>query len=183
VGTGIRTLKYRSMDCREFQENHFAFVDDTMPGIELVRMQMHLGECESCARHDATIRRSLMLFRSLPSIEPSADFSERFEKRLLEAKIADREAVHTGRTRRFAAAVTITSAVMLTYIGVSLRQVDTPQDISLPPVVATAAEPSSVAIAPAPEMVASVPAGLQMWTAALFAEQTPVHFASFESAH
>ena len=46
MGTGTRTLKPAYMDCREFHEQHFAFVDDTLPGIELVGMQMHLTECE-----------------------------------------------------------------------------------------------------------------------------------------
>lgn len=169
------------MDCREFREKHFAFVDDIMPGIELVGMQMHLTECECCARHDATIRRSLMLFRSLPLIEPSPDFSVRLEQKLCEARIADAAAAQGGRTRRLAAAVTITSAVMLAYIGISLRQVDAPQDIVFPPVVATASDPAAATIsAPAPEMIASVPAGLPMWTAAFFAEQSQAHFASME---
>ena len=168
------------MDCREFRENHLAFVDDTLPGIELVGMQMHLTECEPCARHDAIVRRSLMLFRNLPAVELSPDFSVRLQQRLHEVKIADQMAAHSGRTRKFAAAVGITSVVMLGYIGASLRRVDYPQDIVLPPVVAIAVEPGSVMSSPAPEMVASVPAGLPIWTAALYAEQAPVHFASIE---
>ncbi len=166
------------MDCRDFQDKHFAFVDDTLPGIELVRMQMHISECAVCARQDTMVRRSLMLFRSLQPIEPSADFSERLECRLREAKAADATAV-SGNSRVFAAAVAMTSVVMLGYIGVSLRQVDTQHDIMMPPVVATlpesAAEPT---ISPAPAMVASVPAGLPIWTAALFAEQAQAHFVS-----
>jgi hypothetical protein len=70
---------------------------------------------------------------------------------------------------------------MLGYIGVSLRQVDYPQDIVLAPVVAMASQNGDSQLSgPAPEMVASVPAGLPMWTAALFAEQVPVHFASLD---
>lgn len=168
------------MDCREFRENHLAFVDDTLPGIGLVGMQMHLNECDGCARQDAIVRRSLMLLRNLPAVELSADFSVRLQQRLYEAKMADQAAAHSGRTRRFAAAVGLTSAVMLGYIGVSLRRVDYPQDITLPPVVATAVAPGAVMSSPAPEMVASVPAGLPIWTAALFAEQAPVHFASID---
>lgn len=166
------------MDCREFQKKHFAFVDDTLPGIELVRMQMHIGDCATCARRDATIRRSLMLFRSLSPIEPSAGFSERLECRLREAKAAD-AAAGSGRSRAFAAAVAMTSVVMLGYIGVSLRHVDTQQDITLPPVFATLPESATEAvISPAPAVVASVPAGLPIWTAALFAEQAQAHFVS-----
>jgi anti-sigma factor RsiW len=170
------------MDCREFHEHHLCYVDDTLPGVELVRMQMHLTECPECARHDATIRRSLMLFRSLPRIEPSPDFSQNLERKLREAKLAETAAVRTGRTRRLGTAVTVSSALMLAYIGFSLRQVDTPQDIVLPPVVAlaTSIDAQAASSSPAPEMIAAVPAGLPLWTAALFAEQTPVHFVSNE---
>jgi hypothetical protein len=35
---------------------------------------------------------------------------------------------------------------------------------------------------PAPEMVAALPAGLPIWTAAILAEHSPVHFASLELA-
>lgn len=170
------------MDCREFREQHLSYVDDTLPGIELVRMQMHLTECPDCEKHDATIRRSLMLFRSLPSIEPSPDFSRKLETKLREAKITDAAAMKAGRTRRLGAAVTLSSALMLAYIGVSLRQVDTPQDIILPPVVALATngDAQMASSSPAEEMIAAVPVGLPLWTAALFAEQTPVHFASIE---
>ena len=170
------------MDCREFRDQHLPFVDDTLPGVELVRMQMHLNECEECARHDATIRRSLMLFRNLPRIEPSSDFSERLEIKLREAKLADAAAASGTRSRRFAAAVTVTSAVMLGYIGISLRSVDTPQDLVLPPVVAFASISDASSTGPGPEMIAAVSAGLPIWSAALFAEQTTARFASIELA-
>ena len=170
------------MDCREFHEQHLSFVDDTLPGVELVRMQMHLTECEGCARHDATIRRSLMLFRNLPRIEPSPDFSKSLERKLHEARLADTAAAKSSRTRKLGAAVTFSSAVMLAYIGFSLRQVDAPQDLVLPPVVALAPSPDMNSAGPAPEMVAAVPLGLPLWTAAFYAEQTPVHFASIELA-
>lgn len=122
----------------------------------------------------------MMLFRSLPRIEPSPDFLQKLERKLREAKIADANAMNAVRTRRLGAAVTLSSALMLAYIGFSLRQVDTPQDIVLPPVVALATnvDAQSPGSGPAPEMIAAVPAGLPLWTAALFAEQTPVHFVS-----
>jgi hypothetical protein len=169
------------MDCRDFREQHLSFVDDTLAGVELVRMQMHLTECDDCARLDATIRRSLMLFRNLPRIEPSPDFSRKLEMKLREVKLADAaSAASTGRNLRLRAGVSIASAVMLTYIGIALRQVDTPQDIVLPPVVAIATTSETLPAGPAPEMIAAVPAGLPIWTAALFAEQTSAHFASIE---
>lgn len=166
------------MDCREFHDRHFAFVDDTLSGIELVGMQRHIAECRSCASHDALIRRSLLLFRNLPRIEPSPEFSRRLNVRLREIKEADDfPAYH--QSKKFAAAVAVTSLVMLGYIGMSLRDVDTPRDIIFPPVVASIPEPEiSPITTPAPALVASVPAGLPIWTAALYAELVPVHFAS-----
>jgi hypothetical protein len=169
------------MDCRQFLENHCAFVDDTLPGIELVGMQMHLTECEQCANHDAIVRRSLMLFRNLPRIEPSQDFGRRLEEKLRKAKLAD-AAAQSGKNHRLAATLAITSAAMLGYIGFSLRQVDTARDIVFPPVVAFAPLTSTPMTSPAPEMVAAISAGVPIWTAALLAEQTPVHFASLEMA-
>jgi hypothetical protein len=183
AGTGIRTLKTCKMDCREFHDKHLAFVDDTLAGIELVGMQMHLAECESCSRHDATIRRSLMLFRSLPAIEPSSDFSARLEEKLKAVRLADAASHHSGPSRRAAGTVmAVSSMLMLTYIGLSLQRVDTPQDIILAPVVAVAEMPVDPAGASAAEIVASVSAGVPIWTAALFAEQTPAHFASIQLA-
>jgi hypothetical protein len=166
------------MDCREFHDKHFAFVDDTLSGIELVGMQRHIAECRPCANHDALIRRSLLLFRNLPRIEPSPGFSSRLNARLREIKEADAfPAFHQSRT--FAAAIAVTSLLMLGYIGVSLRDVDTPRDIIFPPVVASIPEPETSPITtPAPALVTSVPAGLPIWTAALYAELAPVHFAS-----
>jgi len=166
------------MDCREFCDQHVAFVDDTLAGIELVRMQRHIAECENCARQDAKIRRSLLLFRNLPSIEPSADFTHRLEVRLRECHNEQLE--HTQRNLRFGAiAATLASAIMLGYIGTTLYgHASAPRDLVMPPVVATIPEPEFTPITTsAPAIVTSVSAGLSIWPAALFAEQVPVRFA------
>ncbi len=166
------------MDCREFCDQHLAFVDDTLAGIELVRMQRHIAECESCAKHDAKIRRALLLFRNLPSIEPSADFSQRLEARLKECS-GDHFEIAQRNLRRGAVAATLASAVMLGYIGTTLfHHSDAPRDLVMPPVVATVPEPELTPITTStPAIVASVSAGLTIWPVALFAEQVPVRFA------
>jgi hypothetical protein len=166
------------MDCREFNDQHLAFVDDTLAGIELVRMQLHLAECRSCAKQDAKVRRALLLFRNLPSIEPSADFSERLEARL-KATENDNLFLTTQRNlRRSAIAATIASAMMLGYIGTTLYSA-TPRDLVMPPVVATLPEPDFAPITvSAPAIVTSVSAGLTLWPAAVFAEQVPIRFAN-----
>ena len=167
------------MDCREFCEQHVAFVDDTLAGIELVRMQRHIAECESCAKHDARIRRALLLFRNLPSIEPSAEFGQRLEARLRDCH-SEHLLVTTQRNlRRGAIAASIASAVMLGYIGTTLyHHSDPPRDIVMAPVVASTPEPEITSIATStPAIVTSVSAGLGIWPVALFAEQAPVRFA------
>jgi anti-sigma factor RsiW len=166
------------MDCRQFCDQHLAFVDDTLAGIELVRMQRHLAECEGCARQDAKIRRALLLFRNLPSIELSADFSQRLEARLRDCEYDNLFIATQRNLRRGAIAATVASAMMLGYIGTTLYHSDAPRDLLMPPVVATIPEPDLTPITTStPAIVASVSAGLTIWPAAMFAEQVPVRFA------
>jgi hypothetical protein len=167
------------MDCREFFDKHVAFVDDTLPGIELVRMQTHIAECDICAKQDAKVRRALLLFRNLPSIEPSADFSERLEARLRrECEGEDMFASTQRNLRRGAIAATLASAAMLGYIATTLSHANSSQDLVMPPVVATLPEPELTPITTStPAIVTSVSAGLTIWPAAVFAEQVPVRFA------
>jgi hypothetical protein len=70
------------MDCWTFRENHAQFVDGLVVDQELATMQRHVVECVACAAHDATIRRALLLFRNMPSIEPSPEFAGRLQARL-----------------------------------------------------------------------------------------------------
>src|SRR5262249_1901135 len=70
------------MDCRGFRSKHVAFVDDFLSGEEVVAMQRHLLECEQCSAHDTKIRRALLLFRNLPTVEPSSDFYSRLNARI-----------------------------------------------------------------------------------------------------
>lgn len=168
------------MDCREFSEKHLAFVDDTLAGIELVRIQRHIAECESCARQDAKVRRALLLFRNLPAIEPSEGFADRLEARLHEAREEEILLASTRRNlTRGAVTATIASIAMLAYIGSTLYQTEMPRDLIMAPVVATATEPELTPITTStPAIVASAPAGLSIWPVALFAEEAPVRFAN-----
>ncbi|MDQ3673603.1 MAG: zf-HC2 domain-containing protein [Gemmatimonadota bacterium] len=171
------------MDCREFSEKHLAFVDDTLAGIELVRMQRHTAECEPCAKHDAKVRRALLLFRNLPSIEPSTGFSDRLEARLQEAHQNDLllETTRLNLKRGVLAATfaTVASAFMLAYIGNTLYQTEVARDVVMPPVIALATEPDPTTpfTTSTPAIVASASAGLFIWPVALFAEEVPVRFA------
>jgi anti-sigma factor RsiW len=163
------------MNCREFNENHVAFVDDTLSGVELIEMQRHIAECERCARLNSNVRRALVVAWNLPRIEPSADFAERLQARL-RASILESGAPKQIR-RRVGVAVSLATAAMLGYIALTLYKVDSTRDLVLAPVVATVPESEMTLItAPPPAIVTSAPAGLSMWPAALLAEQAQVHF-------
>jgi hypothetical protein len=141
-------------------------------------MQRHLAECESCAKHDAKIRRALLLFRNLPSIELSPDFSQRLEARLRDCHSDHLLAVTQRNLRRGAIAATLASAVMLGYIGTTLYHTDAPRDLVMAPVIANIPEPELTPFTTStPAIVTSVSAGLGIWPVALFAEQAPVRFA------
>ncbi len=167
------------MDCRQFKKNHCAFTDDTLAGVELVGMQRHIAECEQCARLDWSVRRSLMVFRNLPSIQPSYDFEERLQEKIRCSVSA--QAV-TQRSFRLAGTVAaVFGAAMLGYIAAVLPSSEMPQDVVMAPVIATVPDFDVPAVSAAgPAIVASVSAGLPIWTAALYAEQAPQHFAQPE---
>jgi hypothetical protein len=176
------------MDCREFRRNHVAFVDDLLPGIDLVRMQRHVLECESCSRHDTMVRRALLVVRNVPRIEPSADFSERLHTRIraLNAAGIGREDVHAHARAglgTFAAVATGVMAAGLLTFAVFGHSGAMSRDVVLPPVVASM--PADVVDGlpypiPAPAMVASASTGIALWPAVMAAEQAPLHFANAE---
>ena len=182
------------MNCREFRHKHDAYVDDTLSGVDIEAMGRHLRLCESCAALDTRIRRSLLLARNLPTIEPSAAFSERLQLRLaheraLQAR-APQDARHdpiamatrhraplfTGAYVALAAGIAMAAGLMLT---VSLTRGEE-EAIRLAPVVATLPEPEPTLLA-TPAMVASMPAGMPVWPAVFVAQQAPWHLASVAS--
>jgi len=197
------------MRCAEFRDLHCAYVDDTLAGVELVRMQRHLAECSACAAMDARVRRSLMAIHALPLIEPSAEFTRRLDARLAECR-AQRNLPPTGASFRTVAAVgALASLAMLAYMGEALHapaQQGQGRDIVLPPVFAAApvhhhaasdVMPVSLAAATAapaptrtldtgataaPAIVASVAAGVPIWPVGLLTEQGTAHLASFTDA-
>lgn len=175
------------MRCSEFRDLHCAFIDDTLAGVELVRMQRHIAECPPCAAHDARVRRSLMVLRSLPPIEPSPDFGARLDRRLRECQGETPCPAVSFRT--VASIGLVASAAMLMYMGESLRMAtpqERAQDIVLPPVIAMATPPAPVdepavdsSSNTAGVIVASVGAGVPVWPVAALIEQPSLQLASY----
>ena len=168
------------MDCRGFRSKHVAFVDDVLPGEDVVAMRQHLLECERCAAQDAKIRRSLLLFRNLPAVEPSSDFYARLSARIESERGAARP---TFANRGPGIGTFLSVAASLVTIGYlaasSLNWTARRGDVVLAPVVATA--PAS--LPPTVEsqaLVASVSAGIPVWPMVYFAEQAPMRFAQVQ---
>ncbi|MEO8946492.1 MAG: zf-HC2 domain-containing protein [Gemmatimonadaceae bacterium] len=167
------------MRCSEFRDLHCSFVDDTLAGVELVRMQRHIAECAECAQLDIDVRRSIMLVHSLPTIEPSADFSFRLDERLRDCRLHQASGSN-GRFRIVAAFGAIASLIMMGYVAETMRVADQKQpDIVMPPAVAVAAPPDTT---PAPSIVASVSTGMPIWPAALLVEQSGLQTVSYTQA-
>lgn len=176
------------MDCREFRNEHLAYLDDTLPGNVMSEAQQHLMGCDACAAHDRLVRRSLMLVRNLPELEPSAAFGERLQARLAACKTAPASfeleedeaflspAAPRARWRRrelwlsVAAGVAIVSTASF---GGANGQVVEPE---LPPVFAAAPLPPPPLVPEfSPAMLQAMSTGNPMWSMVQLLDEMPAH--------
>jgi hypothetical protein len=178
------------MDCRQFREKHVAFVDDVLPAIDMRAMFQHRAVCPRCSRHDTAIRRSLLLVRNLPPIEPSPDFIARLNARLDQLGPASRVDIVAPRpqlqtaTTAAAFAALAAGVVVVAYMALETSHYFA-RPMTEPTVAAGAPAPASLPLiepGPAPSanaaFVASVPTGIPLWPAVLMAGQAPMHFAT-----
>lgn len=166
------------MDCKEFLDKHSLYVDLMCSALEENEMREHARRCAKCSRHDMLVRRSLLLVRNLPTIEPSVGFRERLNERLRSsAPVETRRIRYRPRLRHYAV------AAGLAFLGVLAATVRTrPTDpVRLAPVVATLpdVEPSH---AGTPAFVATIPNGMSVWPAIMVASQAQMHFVAAELA-
>jgi len=168
------------MDCRAFRRRHLAFVDDTLPGVDIGQMQAHIIACARCAQMDLAVRRSLLVVRNhLSPIEPSSDFSERLSARL------ERERQNlTGAGALFGSTSWVGFAAMcggVITIGVLAIAMGEPPAAAmaarLPAVVLEATPASMWQHDPVPDatpaFVATVSTGMAILPALLLAEEVP----------
>jgi hypothetical protein len=166
------------MDCRAFRKNHVAFVDDLLPGIDMVSMECHLSECAPCARHDMLVRRSLLLFRNVPSIQPSADFAARLDARLRDCRALERMPHVAPASGSWSMISVAAGALVAGYLALTVPEWIAPaSDVELAPAVAYEPPPRTPPLAN-PAVLASVSTGIPLWSAMLLAEQAPAHFAA-----
>ena len=169
------------MDCRQFLENHSSYVDLRCSAIEEREFQQHLADCQRCARHDTAVRRSLLLVKSLPTIQPSPDFRARLDARLRSVQpemSAPRFRPSLFRLPLSAFAAVAAGLVIVAALAATMRGDDV---IRMAPVVATLpeSEPSQTMT---PALVATVPTGMSVWPAIMAASQASVHFVAAELA-
>ncbi|HYW31012.1 MAG TPA: zf-HC2 domain-containing protein [Gemmatimonas sp.] len=173
------------MDCRNFRRHHLAYLDDTLSGDQTSEAQRHLLSCDGCAAHDTLVRRSLMMARSLPAIEPTADFQRRLRDRL--AACRDEPMPQASRktlgmpvfevsrpiARTFAAVAAGTALGLIAWNGFSSP--DDAELIAMQPVVAS--EPAlrgNPYITPA--LMQAMSTGNPVWPATMLLEDAPSSF-------
>jgi anti-sigma factor RsiW len=168
------------MDCRTFAKRHAAFIDDTLPGVEMAAVREHLSECARCARRDADVRRALLVLKNLPPIEVSEEFQDQLRARLsAEASAPPARARADGGLMKWAAA----AALLIAIVGVRTW----PEAVSrktaptrLPPVFASLPATVDGAEESMPAYMASMSTGIPMWPALMLAEEGPLRFAASE---
>ena len=169
------------MDCREFRDKHASYVDLMCSALEENEMREHARRCPKCSRHDTVVRRSLLLVRNLPVIEPSAHFRERLDARLRASTVSLGVSSHPVRPSYRTFAVLAAGVAFVTYLAADmLLRVPTP--LRMAPVVATLPE-LEASQKGTPTFVATVPTGMSIWPAIMVASQAQMHFVAAELAN
>lgn len=185
------------MHCKRFRSQHLAYLDDTLPGDEMAAAQHHVMQCDGCAAHDTLVRRSLMLARSMPTLEPSADFQARLRVRLAECRNDSREernsiasrpgllyapqsmASRRGRgpnltSRRSRVVMAVAASAMLgAFVWQGWADGSETPELSMQPLSASyPALPTPVSYI-TPELMQAMATGNPVWPAAMLVEDAP----------
>lgn len=168
------------MDCREFLDKHSLYVDLMCSALEENEMREHVRRCPKCSRHDTVVRRSLLLVRNLPVIEPSPGFQARLDARIRAstASLVASSGPIRPSLRTFAALAA--GVVFVAYLAADMLM-RTSGPMRMAPVVATLPELESSQMA-TPTFVATVPTGMSVWPAIMVASQAQMHFVAAELA-
>ena len=165
------------MNCREFRRKHVGYVDDVLPAVEMVAMRRHAASCAGCASLDVRIRRSLLVIRNLPRIQPSPDFYSKLVDRLQAAPA--QPSVRSGPivTLSMVAAAAVAAAI---YFGM----INGRQPVSQSGDAARLVAASQLPMTPQPiteaNPVTPASAGVPLWPAMFMVGELPMHLASVE---
>lgn len=159
------------MDCRSFRKRHVSFVDDTLPGVELVQMELHVRECEACSRLDQRVRRSLLIARNnAPRIQPSADFSRRLAQRLEEERTRPAASLAAALRPLGAPLAVGTALSLLAVVGIRISSQPTLMPVMSLEASVGRAYGSSEAT---PAFVASFASGMAILPALMLVDEVP----------
>jgi hypothetical protein len=168
------------MNCREFKSKHVGFIDDLLSAADMAEMRRHVYACTRCATLDVRIRRSLLVVRNLPQIEPSPDFFIRLNAALKEAPRPTAARQPMTVTATFVAV----TAALAAAVYFAMASGNHPKPVERRPVVAANV---SKQVRPRPSssitdatMAAAVPAGVPVWPAMFMVGELPMHFANAE---
>lgn len=178
------------MDCKSFRKHHLAYLDDTLPGTFMAEAQRHVMACNGCAAHDTLVRRSLMVARSMPTLEPSPEFQAKLRARLAACRTEDALAPLTpmgdratdaalGLTtpRRPRMLVAVAASAVIGVLAYQAYQSSRPPALSMQPVMASNPAPvTPVLPAPylTPQMMQAMSTGNPVWPAAMVVEDAPM---------
>jgi hypothetical protein len=165
------------MKCRKFKSSHVGFIDDVLSAADMADMRQHLAACPRCAMLDVRIRRSLMIVRNLPQIEPSADFFARLNLALQQAPAP------APRRQPLAAAATYAAvtAALAAAVYFAMAFTASPDAATTSSAMTTAAAEAAAAM-PITEVsiAAAVPAGIPVWPAMFMVGELPAQITSAE---
>ena len=179
------------MDCKSFRKQHLAYLDDTLPGDEMAAAQHHVMVCCGCAAHDSLVRRSLMVARSMPTLEPSADFQARLRARLAECRDECRDersanavrralldAPRSGSSRNTRVVMAVAASAMLgAFVWQGWTGASAPE-LSMQPVIASQPAMPTPGSYITPELMQAMATGNPVWPAAMIIENAPTRFVS-----
>lgn len=187
-------------DCRTFRKHHLAYLDDTLAGDQMAAAQRHILACDPCAAHDTMVRRSLMVARSMPTIEPSAAFQERLQAKLaqcreerltqqtmqqdydIEMELDGPLSVHAASRSFWRSPKTLAALAASAVIGTMVWRGLTPAEaplVSMQPVIAS--QPASVDVPQiSPLLLQAMATGNPVWPATVLMDEVPSQFVNVD---
>lgn len=175
------------MDCKSFRKHHLAYLDDTLPGALMADAQRHVMACNGCAAHDTLVRRSLIVARNMPALEPSPEFQAKLRARLAACRTEDELAPLTPlgdriadgglgmrTSRRPRVLVAAAASAVIGVLAYQAYQMSRPPALSMQPVMASRPAPVSPAPYLTPQMMQAMSTGNPVWPATMVVEDAPM---------
>jgi hypothetical protein len=94
---GILEVGWFSMTCKDSLALYSEYLDGALPESVRERFEVHVARCDSCARYHRVMRRGLRLVHEMPELEPSSDFQDRLQHRILHVVEERSETRRRGR--------------------------------------------------------------------------------------